>query len=154
MNYNPTENLRIKQVLLERFQFHATRTCSLNMLAPMMAQEAEFAFMLDQYAMDFACRLYTTVVKGESTHETKSVEFEYEFNIFASWSDHLKFRIKERWRLPQWIKKRIHVRYQKVVKKHQEAVPVTVIRVCPHATFNWEKHERVHAVYLFPSMEL
>jgi len=147
----------VEQVVLERFIFHARQTVFLESIAPMMVRDGQVQAMryMDECARAMALTLYTNVAKGETTHESKRVEHEYEFNVFASWQDHLKYQIKQKrllpW-LPERLRKRIKVRYQRIVKKRSDEIPVTVIRVCPHATFKWEgSHQRVHLQFLFPS---
>lgn len=144
----------IRKVVLERYRFWANEL-SLTSIAPMMTSEVEVMRELDHMAQGIVWRWYTSVAKGEITKETKEVSHEYEFEVFASWIDHLKYQIRERrvlpW-LPEWARKKLRVKYQTIVKKRAESVPVSIIRVCPHATFSWERESNIHIAYLFPSM--
>jgi hypothetical protein len=97
--------------------------------------------------------LHSSVVAGESVAETKSVEYSYQFSVFATWLDHLKYDIKEGrvmgW-IPQSLRGRLTVRYQIVTKKRHEDVPVTVHRYCPHADIHFGNRPYVHMQWMEP----
>lgn len=96
--------------------------------------------------------LIADMAKGETRDESRTVKEIVEFNIFASWWDHLKFRLKEgrlAW-LPVRIKRRIKIRYQRVVKTVELSVPVKVTRACPHVTADWNDRMDLHLAYLKP----
>lgn len=149
----PTED-QVRHLILEKFRFHASRTFSLHALAPMMLNEAEIMREIDYAGYCFAATLYSYVVKGDTTHESKTCEFEYTFKVFKGWLDHLKYDVASkrilRW-LPEFIRKKLKIQYIDITKKRTESYPISVVRVCPHATFKWEGREQFkHIYFLFP----
>ncbi len=154
--YLPSEQ-QVQTLLLERFQLNARQMFSLHALAPMMLNEAHIMREIDYMGQSFAALLYTYVAKGDTTHESKTVEFEYTFKVFKTWLDHFKFDIIER-RVLQWlpniVRKKLRVQYIDVTKKRTESYPISVIRVCPHATFSWDKarEQFQHIKFLAPDI--
>ena len=159
MAYLPSDDVfrpdHVRQVVLERFFFHARMNMHLEAIAPMVVKEVELMEQFDYLSRSLCLQLRTAVAKGETTHESKSVEFSYEFKVFESWWDHFKYDLKTdrilKW-IPRWRNwaNRLKVNYRTEVKKRHESIPVSVIRVCPHATFSWDGEMRKHVHFLFP----
>lgn len=96
--------------------------------------------------MDYIIYGITTMAEGETVDEAKQVKFSYEFQVFKSWTDHLKYRLVEKY---PFLGKYLKVQYQKIVKYREETVPVKVVRACPHLMIDW--HDKAHFAYIFPS---
>lgn len=140
-----------QQFILERTRVHAQfylsnfpmlrNTCSVQETMQYFDRDLQRCFML-----------FADMAKGETAMESKTVERSVEFNVFASWTDHLKYRLKEgrlAW-LPEKIKRRINIRYQKVVKTVSVTVPVSMTRACPHVTDDWKDRPNLHVAFLKP----
>ncbi len=145
---------RIQQIALERTKLHIH--AHLGGIAPMFERNAEVHFVrqVDMYGQQFALTLETACLKGEMTDEQRTREFTHVFPVFATWLDHLKYSINEG-RILGWLPKKwrnFTVRYQNVTHKRSETFPVKVTRVCPHATFDWDRDARQHIMYLFPAL--
>lgn len=116
-------------------------TCSIQETTAYFDRDVQRCFML-----------LADMAKGETRDESRTVKEIVEFNIFASWRDHLKFRLKEgrlAW-LPAAVKRRIKIRYQKVVKTVELSVPVKVTRACPHVAADWKDRTDLHVAFLKP----
>lgn len=134
---------------LERFQVHVSRYLSLY---PMLRNSAEIFEYYDRNT-EFMVRILADMAKGETTQEQRSIEHRFDFEVFSTWWDHLKYDLKEGrifW-LPKWIKKNLGVKYQKIVRKKAFSYETQVIRACPHAGFKFEGRDAYyHLAFLFP----
>lgn len=127
----------------------------LSGIAPMMhrSSEVEIAQYLDQ-CMERVVRVMADTCKGETTTESKTISYEFEFDVFATWWDHLKYDLRER-RFMEWIPTRftksLKVKYQKVVKSKTVDYPVAITRSCPHAMVDFNGRPEAHVRFLFPN---
>lgn len=125
---------RDQQETFDRFVFERIRVYSRQHLSllPMMAKTISLHSLFQSFdrSLERAFILTAEMAKGDTTTETRTVTEKATFRVFASWSDHLKFRLKGK--LPLWLGSRLTVRYQAVTKEVSVTVPVTVIRACPH----------------------
>lgn len=140
-----------QQFILERMRVHAQFYLSNY---PMLRNTCTVQDMMRHFDQDLqrCFMLLADMASGETTDESRTVEQEVRFDVFASWWDHLKYRLKEgrlAW-LPDKIKRRVRIRYQNVTKKVALTVPVKIIRACPHVTADWGKEARLHVAFLKP----
>jgi hypothetical protein len=141
----------VRSVALKVARRHAQMY--LSALGPSLTSNLEVAGYIDQMMLGAVLQLRTKMLQGESSDETKSVSKEFQFDVFATWTDHLKYDIREG-RVMGWLPKRwtrrLAVRYQKIVKKESMEVPVKMTRMCPHAAteFHSDYH---HAYFLIPT---
>ncbi len=147
---NPgSRDLMIHTFLLERLRIHAQFYLSRQMYATCTLEE--LTRYLD-YDLERCVRLVASMAQGETAIEEKKVDENVVFQVFATPWDHIKYRWKNGrtgW-LPDWIKKRIHVRYEPVVKTASLTVPVQIIRACPHVTEPWGDRTDLHVSFLKP----
>lgn len=150
-NFNIEDCAVYEEILLERVNFHATRTFSLLAIASGFNPKVQIVRDLDSLAQNFTAQIYTSFLKGETVEETRKIEHEYEFNLFASWLDHLKYRVKYSkdfsW-VPKTIKNRLKIRYQKIIKKSYDTVPVKITKICPHCDLSFANNMGPHIRFL------
>lgn len=141
---------KTRDFILERADFWSTDYLSLE---AGMRMNMEVWYQYDRIVRAHVLKFHTKCVKGETNRETRTVKNSYEFRVFASWTDHLKFRLSKKEWIPRAIRSRLRlaVRYQKIVKNRQDTVPVSVVRMCPHANFKWDGNRmQEHIRFLFP----
>lgn len=107
------------------------------------------AIAVEDAALQVLTCVVTMLGRGEETRENVSIECEYD--VFASWWDHLKYEIGNwfgRRGLGQarayWHKRVI---YERKVKTVSKSVIVKVTRVCPHLPVP-KNGEEAHFVWL------
>jgi len=150
---NPLEQQQVRQFMLERMEIRSRRV-HLDVIGPMVHNTVELVQYYD-HMMGTAFYLIASMLKGDTTEESKIIVKEVERELFNTWWDHLKFDLKEGrvGYLPKWLKKKIKVKYIKDTQKISVEVPVKVLRACPHATFKWDKGMTQHLVYLYPKLD-
>lgn len=118
----------------DRFVFERIKVYSKQYLSlfPMLEKTVSLQRMYQDFdrSLDRSFVILAQMAQGETTSETRTVTEKATFQVFASWTDHLKFRLKGK--LPPWLAIRLTVRYQVVTKEVSVTVPVTIIRACPH----------------------
>lgn len=114
----------------------------------------ELARQIGSHA-NYMLHMTATMAKGETVQQTRTVEQNHEFKLFATWWDHLKYDLQKQRVLP-WLPKKwtskLEIRYQVEVRKTSTTHPVAVTMACPHALLKWDGPTmRVHLAHLFPS---
>ncbi len=117
----------------------------LDFRAPMMANTLQISMVLDQQYLQPMILAMCSTLEGETTEETRTEEFTFDFSVFKSWTDHLKYRLNRRFRL------NFRVEYITVTKKIPKELKVKVVRTCPHHDSNYGDAPVVHLRYMFPS---
>lgn len=121
----------------------------LDLHAPYMANHLNISVEIDRCYMQPMIRAVTAILEGETVEESKTIELIYKFNVFKSWTDHLKFRIQRK--LPRKLQKYLKINYIKIVKNQAYAYNLKVSRCCPHHESTYENRPDVHLHYMFPT---
>lgn len=139
-----------RSFLLERVQYRL-KHAGMDRLAYMMYNEFQLTQHWDAIAGEIV-HAFTSAAKGEVTEESRTETFDFTFEVFATWWDHLKYVLIRDDKLPRWITRRWgSVRYQKINQKRTVTYPIKVIRACPHVMADWNSKPHIHLAYLFPS---
>lgn len=155
MKYTGDVVARIEQVLLEK-AIVVAKDIHLDTMAPMMAGTMELIRYMAADIRTAVYRLQASVIKGDTEQSHKWVKHTYDFQVFESWTDHLKYQLREgrvrglAWARGLWPIRGLKVRYITVSKTREDQVPVSILRVCPHADFKWEGRQHVHIAFLHP----
>lgn len=149
MNFN--DQIISETFIANRKQFYI-KVALLDLHAPMIANSLTIQKQFD-YQLGHSFALLADMATGETTEESETKEFTYDFQVFETWWDHLKYRITKKryysW-LIRWVIFPLKINYTIITKKYKHKYPVRVLRACPHIESTFEQSPTLHLKYLYP----
>ena len=142
---------RIESVALQVAKYHIQQRFA---LFPSFRRNFDVIALTDRMTTDVILGFCFKALSGEIADETKRVEYEYRFQVFESWKDHLWYDIRQG-RCLSWLPARMRrmvpePKYRTEVRKKSEDVPVKVTRMCPHADVEFDRDIH-HIEFLKPT---
>lgn len=147
----PPEDV-VRRIVIDRLAYYS-QYFGVAAYSPMFTSQTAFVSMLDSHIRAYVYHFHTACIKGEEGSESREYKFDFEFELFRTWWDHLKYDLKNhriKWLawLPERYLKTLKVEYQKTIKSSSKVIPTKFTKICPHATVDWNKNPVPHALYL------
>lgn len=141
-----------EQVALRAMDLYVTQY--LDIVAPGIRANMSVVTHVDEMARYATLTFRSKILAGDTTDETRTVEHTQSLRTFATWWDHLKYRIRLGRTLgwvPLWLRCKLPpVNWTTITRKTFDTVPVKVTRMCPHADTKFADNH-FHAAFLKPN---